>query len=152
MGVVHGNNFTSKRSTAKLSWTRPCWIRQQLVGAGWVQRLKKKKKLPSNVRARMASLGDWTVLSIGRVGHAFIHYFISSYAFLLLAAKTARTPPSWPEILFFDTFVMSQDAFRRTFGLVFGATNSKQRFDTLAFTWKRLQGTCSVSYLCPLFS
>ena len=46
---------------------------------------------------------NWTVLSIGRVGNVFIHYFISSYAFLLLAARTARTPRSWPEILFFDT-------------------------------------------------
>ena len=44
--MVHGNNFTLKRSTAKLSWirTRPCWNRnrKQLVGAGWVQTLKKK--------------------------------------------------------------------------------------------------------------
>ena len=137
MGVVHGNKFLPRRGQLQNCLER---VLVELDNNLWAQVESQRTCTDGKPR-------NWTVLSIGRVGNAFIHYFISSYAFLLLAAKTARTPRSWLKSYFLTPLVLSQDAFRRTFGLVFGATNSKQR-DTLAFTWKRLQGTCSVSYLC----
>ena len=112
-----------------------------------------KKNLPSNIRARMAR--NCTVFSIGRVRYHALSSTVlySRLLFFFLAAKTARTPRSWPEVLFFrHSLVISQNALRRTVGLGFGETNSKWSFDKLALTWKRLQSTCSVYYLCPLFS
>ena len=88
--------------------------------------------------------------------HPPFYILASRMLFFFLAAKTVLLVVRLKSS-FFDTvwvYRNSRNAFRGTFGLVFGETNSKYSFDhdKLAFTWKRLHSTCSVCYLSPLFS
>ena len=124
------------------------------MGAGWVQTLKTKNKKKKLAEEHTCTCTDGKKLDGILVGyHAFIHHFISSYAFLLSCGKdgTYSSKFAWSPLFFYTVWVYrdSRNAFRGTFGLVL---NSKYSFDKLAFTWKRLQSNCRVSYLCPLFS
>ena len=80
---------------ADLENYRYLWVRVES------KRSKKKKKKKKKLAEQHTCTGGKKLDGILVGCHAFIHHLYPRMLFLFLVAKTARTPPSWPEILFF---------------------------------------------------
>ena len=121
-------------------------------------RVESKRSKTKKIRATYMYVHGWQ--EIGRSFSRLSRFHPPFYIFVCFSSFLRRRRHvllDWVRLKssFFDTVWVyrdSRNAFRGTFGLVFGETYSKYSFDKLAFTRKRLLSTCSVSFLCPLFS